>query len=213
MASSTALETSTTGPEVIEKERGLSHRSFSRLLEWLDDGVDSHGAQYLEMRRRLVSFFDRRDRRFPDELADETLNRVARTLEEDGAIKTTPQARYCYVVARFVMLEDVRKERVRLSRELRYTDAEVWDQRGATLTFRDESLANHVERLECLDRCLEALNPKDRALIVEYYRDARQQKIARRRGLAKRLGITMNALGIRASRIRAAVERRMEALP
>jgi hypothetical protein len=39
-------------------------------------------------------------------------------------------------------------------------------------------------------------------LIVEYYADDRRQKIERRRDLATRLGITMNALGIRAFRIR-----------
>ena len=61
------------------------------------------------MRRRLTSYFDRRDRPFADDLADETLNRIGRTLEHDGAIATTPQARYCYVVARFVLLEDIRR--------------------------------------------------------------------------------------------------------
>jgi len=29
------------------------------LLEWLDDGIDSQGEKYLEMRRRLVAYFDR----------------------------------------------------------------------------------------------------------------------------------------------------------
>ncbi len=207
MASPTLSETSRTRPDVLEEERGLSHVAFTRLLEWLDDGVDSHGEKYLEMRRRLVSYFDRRDRRSPDDLADETFNRVSRTLERDEAIETTPPARYCYVVARFVMLEDVRKER--LSQQ--YTDARVWHERDAMSTVLDESRASREEQLECLDRCLEALNQEERALIVEYYRDSGQQKIARRRDMAKRLGITMNALGLRASRIRAAVERRMAA--
>ena len=42
-------------------------------------------------------------------------------------------------------------------------------------------------------------------LIVEYYRDTGRQKIERRRALADRLGISMNALAIRASRIRDAL--------
>ena len=81
------------------------------MLEWLDDGVDSHGERYLEMRRRLVSYFDRRNRPDADELVDETFNRIARTLEQTGAIATTPPARYCYVVARFVLLENLRRDR------------------------------------------------------------------------------------------------------
>ena len=35
-------------------ERGLTRLAFSRLLAWLDDGVDSQGETYLEIRRRLA---------------------------------------------------------------------------------------------------------------------------------------------------------------
>jgi len=48
-------------------------------------------------------------------------------------------------------------------------------------------------------------------LVVEYYRDAGREKIERRRNIAGRLGITMNALGIRACRIRRSLEVRVEA--
>jgi hypothetical protein len=44
----------------------------------------------------------------------------------------------------------------------------------------------------------------------QYYRDARRQRIERRRDLAKRLGITLNALSIRVSRIRTALEASVE---
>jgi hypothetical protein len=43
-------------------------------------------------------------------LADETLNHIARTLEH-GELPPRPPARYCHVVARFVLLEDIRRER------------------------------------------------------------------------------------------------------
>ena len=67
------------------------------------------GLKYLEMRRRLVSYFDRKNCATPDELADETLNRVARRLEEEGAIESETPARYCYIVARFVFMEYLRE--------------------------------------------------------------------------------------------------------
>ena len=67
-----------------------------------------------------------------------------------------------------------------------------------------------AQRLKCLERCLQTLNPDRRALVIECYRDARRQKIERRRDMAKRLGITMNALSIRVSRIRAALEGSVE---
>src|SRR5262245_32169967 len=85
--------------KLLREEPLLTELAFSRLLEWLDDGVDSNGARYLEMRRRLVSYFDRRKRPAADELADETLNRIGRTLERGGVIAVAPPARYCFVVA------------------------------------------------------------------------------------------------------------------
>ena len=174
----------------------LSQYVFDRLLAWLDDGADSHGERYLEMRRRLVAYFDRRNRPAADELADETLNRVARTLAQGGEIAIKPPARYCYIVAKFVLFEDLRRDRrhVGLDETTIRVDAPIL-----------QDLTEHharEQRLDCLDRCLERLKPEQRTLIVEYYRDAGRQKIERRRALADRLRISMNALAIRTSRIR-----------
>ncbi|HEX3702933.1 MAG TPA: hypothetical protein VHU82_06370 [Vicinamibacterales bacterium] len=196
--------------EVFREEPKLTQLAFARLLEWLDDGADSHGEAYLEMRRRLVSYFDRRNRPAADELADETLNRVGRTLEQSGVIATRPPARYCYVVARFVLLEDFRREHrhVRLDEPRTVEASRV---RSLSLVEPDETQRIHGQRLDCLDRCLEELKPEQRELVVEYYRDARREKIDRRRTLASRLGITMNALGIRVCRIRDTLMRCVEA--
>jgi DNA-directed RNA polymerase specialized sigma24 family protein len=206
---STLLEMPTAGPDVLKAERGLSALAFTRLLEWLDGGVDSFGERYLEMRQRLITYFDRRNRPFADDLADEALSRIGQTLERSGTIEITPQARYCYVVAKFVLLEDLRRSQRRVSlNESWHADGESWLERTAA-SLRDEASTNHDERLGCLDRCLDQLTPEQRGLIVDYYRDVGQTKIARRRDMAKRLGITMNALAIRASRIRALIESRM----
>jgi hypothetical protein len=178
-----------------------SGTAFTRLLHWLDDGTDSGGECYLEMRRRLVAYFDRRNRPAPDALADETFDRVSRTLEEAGTIKVTPPARYCYVVARFVLLEDIRRG----DRDVPYDET-----RPVLRPARSAGAAAGEERaqrsLDCLSRCLETLTKGDRELIVDYYRDAKRERIDRRRSLAARLGITMNALGIRAWRLRASLE-------
>jgi DNA-directed RNA polymerase specialized sigma24 family protein len=172
------------------------------LLEWLDDGVESRGEAYLEMRRRLVSYFDRRNRLSADELADETLNRIGRTLEKDGVIATRPPARYCYVVAKFVLLEDIR--RGNLSTPL--DEPKIVEVSAARRSEPDESAAIQEQRLDCLDRCLQELKPEQRELVIDYYRDAGHQKIERRRDIAKQRGISMNALGIRACRIRNTLE-------
>src|SRR5262245_57432491 len=48
-------------PDVLREDAKLTQIAFTRLLVWLDDGIESHGEQYIEMRRRLVSYFDRRN--------------------------------------------------------------------------------------------------------------------------------------------------------
>lgn len=191
--------------EALREEPLLTELAFTRLLEWLDEGTESHGERYLEMRRRLVSYFDRRDRPHADELADETLNRIGRTLEQTGAIATRPAARYCYVVARFVLLEDIRRGRRQVPLEHNW-HGDVSTRHNISLVEQpEEHLVAREQRLDCLDRCLEQLRPDQRDLVIEYYRDAQRQRIDRRRQLAAKLGISMNALGIRACRIRDAL--------
>jgi DNA-directed RNA polymerase specialized sigma24 family protein len=188
--------------EIGQEEPTLTEVAFTRLLTWLDDGTDSDGEKYLEARRRLVSYFDRHNRPAPDALADDTLNRICRTLEQSGAIATKPPLRYCYVVARFVLLEDLRRER----RHIQFDDVRHANAVTSSASADDDAAAVQERRLECLDRCLRRLKPEQQELIVDYYGDARRQRIDRRRGLAARLGITMNALSIRAWRIRTALE-------
>jgi DNA-directed RNA polymerase specialized sigma24 family protein len=172
--------------------------AFTRLLAWLDDGQDSQGARYIEMRDRLVSYFDRRNRPAPDVLADETFDRVSRTLEDSGRIMVTPPARYCYVVARFVLLEDIRRTKRQVA----------FDERRSMFPMAPQhNPDDRTERsLECLSACLGQLKPDDRDLIVEYYRDAKRERIDRRRAIASTLGISMNALGIRTWRLRAGLQ-------
>jgi RNA polymerase sigma factor (sigma-70 family) len=202
----------TTAPVGLKEERGLSAIAFTRLLEWLDDGVDSYGEKYLEMRRRLIAYFDRRNRPFADDLADDTLNRIGQTLERGGTIGITPQARYCYVVARFVLLEDVRRNHRRVSlNESWHADGESPSPQRLAADLRQTRDESDDDRLESLDQCLEELTPEHRRLIVDYYRDDGREKISRRADMAKRLGISMNALSIRACRIRAQLQARMAA--
>src|SRR5678816_520028 len=91
-----------------KKDWGPTPEVFHRLLAWLDEGADSDGQKYLEMRQLLVAYFDRKNCLTPDDLADETLNRVARRLEEEGMIESEAPAKYCYTVARYVFLESLR---------------------------------------------------------------------------------------------------------
>jgi len=180
--------------------------AYRQFLKWLDEGVESNGQKYLEMRRRLVHYFDRKNCLSPDDLADETLSRVARRLGEEGDIVDTPPARYCYIVAKFVFLEYQRRPgRKQVSLDSQSELGEIGSRPGAP--FEPDSGAELKGKLlNCLERCLQELEPDNRELIFEYYRGEQGVKIENRRELAARLGLTMNALAIRACRIREKLE-------
>jgi hypothetical protein len=182
-----------------KKDWSLTPTAFHSLLSWLDQGRKSDGQTYLEMRRRLVAYFDRKNCRAPDDLADETMNRVARKLEELVTIETETPAKYCYVMARFVFLEELRARTKdqRLHAEIRQENSAAEDQGNREIQER---------RMDCLRQCAAKLDSASRDLILRYYIGAEKVKIDNRRALARALAITTNALSIRACRIREKLE-------
>jgi DNA-directed RNA polymerase specialized sigma24 family protein len=185
-----------------KKDWELTQNAFHRLLNWFDEGTDSGGQKYLEMRYRLTKYFDRKNCMSPDELADETLNRVARRLMEEGSITDTTPAKYCYTLAKYVFLEHLRdqgRENMRLG-ELVASGKSI--DSPAVLAEEQEK----ERRLDCLECCTQKLDPETRELIFQYYSGEQRIKIENRRSLASRLGISMNALSIRACRIREKLE-------
>jgi len=67
--------------------------------------------------------------------------------------------------------------------------------------------AQSKERLSAwLDACLASLAPADRDLILDYYQGEQRSKIEGRRVLASRLRLSVNALSIKACRIRNKLE-------
>jgi DNA-directed RNA polymerase specialized sigma24 family protein len=186
--------------ETVERRREwtLTKDSLQRLLTWLDGGADSDGYSYVEMRRRLRDYFVRKGCRPADDLADETLTRVARRLEEEGITLAETPARYCYIVARFVFLEHLREDKSHGTISPLPADVALGpDAEGATPR---EAL------FDCLDKCLQQLDPLNRRIITRYYIGSERVKIDNRRDLAESLDLSPNALAIRASRIRKRLE-------
>jgi len=189
-----------------KKDWTPNREGFRQFLGWLDEGVESNGERYLEMRRRLVRYFDYRNCRLSDDLADETLNRVARKLEEKGEIVAASPAHYCYIVARLVFLEAGRRK------ELQASSLDDTSHRGGAIAGLRASSEPAVEAaakerlFSCLERCLSKLRTQDRELILNYYRGEQREKIEYRSQMAAELGLTTNALSIRACRIRTKLE-------
>ena len=63
--------------------------------------------------------------------------------------------------------------------------------------------------LRALHACLDELPDDARALLLDYYRDAKSKKVTRRRQLAKAQGISLTILRSRVHRLRKLLERRI----
>ena len=204
MAVGEGVEEPTVQQAGAKRHWSLTQRAFHGLLDWLDEDQDSGGRRYLEMRQRLVLYFDRKNCISPDELADETLNRVARRLAEEGAITSDAPAQYCYIVARFVLLESLRNQQ----RQEPLNEG-LWLHSTTSVVGMSEAIEEqqiNERRLMCLEKCMRILEAGDRELIVGYYHGEQRAKINNRRAMAAKLGISINALSIRACRIRDKLE-------
>ena len=175
----------------------LTKEAFDRLLACLDADLEAAGEKYLLMRRNLVRYFEGRGCPFAEDHADESINRIAKRLDESEDIRDING--YSYGIARLLLLE-IYKERAREEKALKElpslrlvdSDPPEFDEAG--------------ERLECLNHCLERLPPDGRQLIVAYYQGESQSRIENRKRLTESLGIPNRALRSRAVRIREKLE-------
>ncbi|HKQ73804.1 MAG TPA: hypothetical protein VJ810_08770 [Blastocatellia bacterium] len=179
-----------------EKERGLTSKAFTKLLAKLSSDPEIAGIEYEELRRRLIKFFEWRGAFFPEDLADETLNRTARKIDEGAEIEKNVIA-LALGVARFVFLETSKHpDNKRTTLEELIPVAAPPEYQGD-----DDDL-----RVACLRECLRGLPEEHRLLIIEYYQEDGRAKIEDRKALATKLGISLNALFSRAKRIRDRLE-------
>lgn len=181
-------------PTSLKKEWALTKEAFDRLLGMLDMDRDRAGQKYEFVRLRLVKFFQWSGAIEPDMEADETLNRVARKIDEGANVYNLNA--YIQGVAKLVKAESLRNP---LRKHL---DIEEAYDLAATIAEDPDK----TERRVCLDRCLGNLPEESREIIITYYENEKGIRIKCRKQLATRLGITPNALRINAHRIRMSLE-------
>jgi DNA-directed RNA polymerase specialized sigma24 family protein len=175
----------------MNKNWSLSQEAFDALLDWLDSDRELAGTKYEQIRSRLIKIFTGRACVDPEELADETINRVTSKLKEIQNEFTGDQARYFFGVANKVYLEYLR-------RKMPQPPPPPPDSGRAELEYR------------CLERCIERLSEEDRALLLKEYGAKGRTQAERRKVLAEELGISLNALRIRVYRIRVGLKECIE---
>jgi DNA-directed RNA polymerase specialized sigma24 family protein len=172
----------------------LSREAFESLLARLDPDPDRAGERYETLRLRLVKFFHWRQAPFPEDLADETIDRVSQRLRDDPSVEPQSWPAYVHAFARNVLREHWKEQ-------ARHPPGPL-----AVASEPPLEAESRERQLECLDRCLAALPEESRLVILRYYRLQGGAQIDVRRQLAQEHGIPLNALRLRVHRIRGRLE-------
>lgn len=182
----------------------FEQEEFDKLLRFLNVDREQAAAKYETIRCKLITFFEQRRCPSPEELTDETINRVIKKIAKGiSVISTTPDA-FFFGVARYILLEYKNKkhpiplEDVPSTRIRSDSIDEIKEQEAIRLKSE--------QRMECLDRCMDKLQPEDRYLIMEYYKGETKVRIETRRLLTKKLEIPNGLLRTRALRLRKKLE-------
>ena len=166
------------------KLRTLEQADFDRLLNWLDSDPEVAGTFYEKIRWRLIAILASRGCHVPEELADETIDRVARRVIDIRETYVGDKSIYFLGV-----MNNVHHEYLKRRPQPRAVDVPAG--------------VEEKERIHlCLDRCLEKLSPHARQIIERYYAENKRARINLRRRIASELGITASNLRLRALRIR-----------
>jgi DNA-directed RNA polymerase specialized sigma24 family protein len=172
---------------------GLTPEEFEALLAMLHPDREKAGEIYESIRGRLIRLFEWRGCSHAEDLADETINRVARKFARGLELERQDSYPYFCGVAHHVFQEVVRRE----AREHKALESGDW---SSSPPPEDEP----DYRLDHLRACLQTLEADQRRLLLRYHQD--DQRIRSRKDLCDELGIPMNALRIRVHRLRRKVE-------
>jgi RNA polymerase sigma factor (sigma-70 family) len=186
----------------MKKDWHPTKEDFDRLLEWLDPDPEKAAQVYEQMRRNMIALFNKRGCHLSEDLADEAFNRVMRRMQNAPEGIPGSQAAYLTTVAKNLYLEYVAE----------YGAIAPLDPESAKLsTGKSGDPGDPDDRVfDCLEECLNHLPPDSRALILDYYCGVKRAKIEGRKMIAEKYGLSLNALRIRAHRIRDQLRQRLE---
>ncbi len=176
-----------------------SPEAWERFLTLLDANNQVAWERYEGLRRRLVIYFEGRNCRGAEDLALKTITRVIKR-NEDG-VPIDDVMRYSFGVARILRLEEgeiVRRENLVREELLRS---------GADVVNPKDPLDEAELKFVAFEKCLDKLPAAKRKFILRYYEDVGRDKIDNRKSLSEELGISQNAVTLRAYQIRKKLEK------
>jgi RNA polymerase sigma factor (sigma-70 family) len=179
----------------------VSREDFKRFLGRLDPNPVRAWEVYAQLRLALLTYFEHNRCSDCQQLADETLDRIAK---KPGDYAIVNVAEFAFGVARNVRREIARK--AALQRDLSEAGEEKPEHRGPNAEDTIISGIDMAQRLACLRKCMAALPPEERQLFQQYHSDDSEALDEHRQRLAKALGVSWTTLRMRISRIRRKLE-------
>jgi len=181
----------------------LTGDGFEKLLTLLGPDRERAGEEYEAIRSKLVKFFRWRGWPRPEDLVDETIDRVCWRLAEGEVIRRPDPFLYFHGVAKNVLREAWQTQEATKTRQAPagMGFSRSGDDHAPPVDGVDEAMEREA-RLSCLERCLDHLGATEQELIARYYGGQGSELIERRRRMAEEMGIPLNALRIRAYRVR-----------
>jgi RNA polymerase sigma factor (sigma-70 family) len=186
-------------------QAGLGSESWEELFNFLDPnraaatGPDRNRIaedKCLEILRKLVFFFAGRRCANAEDLAMETILRVAARCRDVDVSSYGDRVGYFFGVARNVVHEEHRSG-LRESKVLESFLREISRTPADPDAWKDAESAQ-----SCLEHCIATLPDAARRLILRYYSNEGTAKVTAHRALADELGKSVNALRIEVHRIR-----------
>src|SRR5437879_9677752 len=171
----------------------LRQDEFDRLPTWLDPDPERAGSMYEKIRWRLIAILAARGCRVPEELADETIDRVARRVAYIEATYVGDKSIYFLGVMNNVHHEYLKQPKI-----------------SEPMPLMVDDVAERERTHLCLERCLEKMTARSRTMIERYYSAEKRAKIKLRRRLAQQFGLTTGSLRLRALRVRQKLQKCIE---
>src|SRR5262249_47944043 len=150
----------------------------------LDPDRERAGVLYEKIRWRLITILASRGCSVPEELADETIDRVARRVVDIQETYVGDKLLYFLGVANNVHHEYLKRPSMPEPPPPNESDEEL------------------EQAHSCLETCMKKLPEDSRQLIIRYYAEDKQEKIDLRKQIADELRVNINTLRLRALRIR-----------
>lgn len=174
-----------------------SEEKFNQLLDWLSENRDESAREYHDIQNRLILYFSARGCVDAENLADQTIDRIAEKISSENFEYEGNKMKYFYGFARNIYHEYLRHKDIALNEEILEDESQM-------VELPTEEEISQTQKY--LNDCLSKLNRKDKKLILIYYNAKTGREKEYREKVAKKYKISTNSLRVKIFRLKKIIE-------